>query len=345
MKKIAIANVMLGCDLGGIEQAALDYAEVLKLAGYDVYTIIHPQAAVRKALEAAKMPFVTLSNLGAWDVLAVQKLRGILKKHNIDVCIAHGNRALSLLRRAVIKQTLIAVTHNYKIKLKDIHAVFCPTQDLIRHAEHEGITKSDIFHIPNMVHVLPPITAERGRNNPPVIGSMGRFVAKKGFDVFIEALAILKSDGVAFRAELAGSGKEEHKLKSLAQKLGLNRELSFLGWIDNKRAFFNTVDVFCLPSHHEPFGIVLLEAMAQEIPVVTTASEGPSEIISDGINGLIVEKANSIKLAKALQLLINEPVTSRKLAKNAYDTVYDNYDISVISKKLEHAINSLVNAA
>lgn len=341
MTRLSIANVMLGCNLGGIEQAAIDYSIALKLAGHDVCMVIHPQAAIKGLLETSGIPFLMLKDFGAWDIFASIKLRMMLKKMKADISIAHGNRALSLLKRATSGKKLIAVAHNYNIRLNNAKIVFCPTKDLIRHAKSLGIPRTNIYHIPNMVRTNLPFT-QRERKSLPVIGAMGRFVEKKGFDVFIKSLAILRSQGIAFRAVLAGTGEEEEKLKSLAMNHGIGDILSFPGWVTDKNAFFESLDIFCLPSLHEPFGIVLLEAMAHGLPVVATNSEGPSEIITNGLNGIIVEKNNADQMALCIRQLLDEPVKFRRLSKNAFETIYDHYDISVVSKQLENALNAIM---
>ena len=331
-----IANVMLGRGLGGIEQALIDYSEALQLAGFDVCNIIHPKAAIKSILQKKNMPFATLDNFSAFDFFAAYKLHKLLKEIGADISIAHGNRALSLLRCAISKDKIIAVTHNYKIKCKGLKTVFCPTQDLMRYTKAQGVP--NIFHIPNMVRINQEF-AMRKISNPPVIGAMGRFVAKKGFDVFIEALAILKSENINFNAILAGDGEEKNFLHALAQARGLQERLKFTGWVENQQEFFNNIDIFCLPSHHEPFGIVLLEAMSQSLPVISSDSEGPSEIIQNGINGILFAKGNEIALANAIKELMSDRIEDNLLAINAYDRVKNNYDLSVVSSKLRKVLS------
>jgi len=335
-----IANVMLARGLGGIEQAIIDYSEALRLAGHEVCAIIHPDAAIKNTLQKSNITCFTLSNFGAWDPFAARRLRKLLKEQNIDVCIAHGNRGLSLLKLAADGQKLIAVTHNYKIKCKGVTSVFCPTKDLMQHAEKQHVAKENIFYIPNMVRAFPDITSRHGGKRK-VIGSMGRFVDKKGFDIFVKSLAIRKDRNIAFRAVLAGDGEEADALKALTSAKGLNDVLSFPGWVENKKDFFGNIDIFCLPSHHEPFGIVLLEAMAYGLPVVSTSSEGPSEILTDHINGILVEKSDPVAMADALQNLLEDEQTASILARNASENVKNNYDLPVVSRKLALALGSL----
>ncbi len=340
MKKLCIVNVMLSRGLGGIEQAVIDYSEALGYAGHKVYAVVHPDAAIIPQLQAKKIAYEILPNLGAWDVFAICKLRCLLKKLETDVAIAHGNRALSLLRYSARKRRLVAVMHNYKIKCKGLKAVFCPTHDLIRYTESQGVASQNIHHVPNLVRVSEDFIT-RKRHDPPIIGAMGRFVAKKGFDIFIESLVFLKQRNVIFKAVLAGGGEEEEKLKKLASDRGLSDILSFPGWVENKAEFFGSIDIFCLPSHHEPFGIVLLEAMAQSLPVISTDSEGPSEIISNGKDGILVTKNDMLALTDGLHELLSDPIEAQLLAINAFDTVKNNYDLPVISSKLDLALKGL----
>ena len=88
-----------------------------------------------------------------------------------------------------------------------------------------------------------------------------------------------------FVPSLPGKGRSARHSSASPTVHGLAGCAGFPGWVDDKPAFFAGIDVFCLPSHHEPFGIVLIEAMAQAMPIVATDSEGPSEILRDGIDG------------------------------------------------------------
>src|SRR5262249_15023020 len=154
-----------------------------------------------------------------------------------------------------------------------------------------------------------------------IIGTRGRFVAKKGFDVFITALARLRQSGVGFHAILAGDGPERGALERLAAELGLSDVLRFPGWVTDKAAFFSGIDVFCLPSLHEPFGIVLIEAMAHARPIVAADSEGPMEILRDGDDAIIVPRGDPDRLAKALATLSADSDRAARLAAHAYQHV------------------------
>jgi glycosyltransferase involved in cell wall biosynthesis len=333
---LRIANVMLGRGLGGLEQALLDHGDALGRTGHDVYAVIHPDAEVRPALEARGAKWRGLSHLGAWDMVAAMRLRRLLRQLRPDLCVAHGNRAMSLLRQAGAGP-VIAVLPNYKMTCRGAAAVLYPTLDLKRYAERQGVAESCLYHIPSMVDV-PPTPPPRGRGQPPVIGAMGRFVAKKGFEVFIAALGRLQSQGAVFRAVLAGEGPERAALERLATVHGLQNVLTFSGWVNDKSAFFAGIDVFCLPSHHEPFGIVLIEAMARAMPIVATDSEGPSEILCDGTHADLVPRGDAERLALALGRMIADPEHADRLGENAYRYARETFDLPCVAARLDLAV-------
>ena len=338
-----ILNVMLGRGLGGLEQALLDYAVALTQCGHEVHTVIHPDAALRAVLEANGAALHHLPHAGAWDPLAAMRLRRLLGQLRPDISIAHGNRAVSLLDKAGAAP-VGAVLANYKIKCAGVAAAFCPTLDLRRHAIRQGVPASRAYHVPYMVDV-PQAPRRYAWRTPPIIGTMGRFVAKKGFDIFIEALARLRTNGGAFRAILAGDGPERSLLERLAVEHSLGGVLSFPGWVTDKSQFFGGIDVFCLPSQHEPFGIVLIEAMAHGLPIVATDSEGPTEILHDGIDGMIVPRGDVVRLEQALEALIADRDNAETLAANAYRHVLATYDLPRVGTRLDLAVREVVARA
>src|SRR5215469_1866069 len=108
---------MLGRGLGGLEQALLDYNDALSRMGHDAHAVIHPAAAVRPALERRGAVWHGLAQLGAWDIVAAVRLRRLLRRIGADLSIAHGNRAMHLLRRAGAGP-VVAVLPNYKMSCR-----------------------------------------------------------------------------------------------------------------------------------------------------------------------------------------------------------------------------------
>jgi glycosyltransferase involved in cell wall biosynthesis len=337
-----IINLMLGRGRGGIEQAVQDYHEAMMLADIDVVSVLDKNAQMCRAFDAAGLPYETISPLGEWDIFTKRGLRALAKKHQADAMICHGNRAVSLALGAHIP--VIGVAHNYKLKKRfpKCDAVFCITKDLIEECVHLNIPREKLHHIPNMTRL--PAPTPRQWRTPPTIGTMGRFVEKKGMDIFIAALGALHDKGVPFKALIGGDGALAPALQAQAKSLGVTEQIEFIGWVKDKANFFAQLDIFVLPSQHEPFGIVLIEAMAAGLPVVTTDTEGPCEIITQHHDAIMVEKAKPYAMAAALGELIETPERALAMGHAARQTVADQYDLPVVSKRMKQALQRVVSS-
>jgi glycosyltransferase involved in cell wall biosynthesis len=337
-----ILNIMLGKGKGGLEQAALDYHEALLIAGHTPVSVIHPHSALRESFREQGGDTVLLPQHGEWDILAAWRLRKLAAQHEATLAIAHGNRAISLALKALkTRIPIIGVAHNYNIKrFPRCDGAFCITRDILEDMVHLDMPRETLFHIPNMVRTGEQPPREDFRD-PPVIGTMGRFVEKKGFDIYLHALKALHDQAIPFRAILGGDGALATRLQSQAAEFGIADKVTFTGWVSDKQAFFDSLDIFVLPSQHEPFGIVLIEAMQQGLPCVTTDSEGPCEIITHERNAIMVEKARPYQMAQALRALLEEPERARSLGEAAARTVRETYDIHIVSARLNRAISLL----
>jgi glycosyltransferase involved in cell wall biosynthesis len=175
-----------------------------------------------------------------------------------------------------------------------------------------------VAFVPNFLTET-PLVPSRPLRRPPVIGAMGRLVAKKGMNDFIEAIALLKRESLVFFAAIAGEGPERYALEALVRSYGLEDRLTFAGWVDS-RNFLRELDIFVLPSREEPFGIVTLEAWAAGLPVVATACEGPRSYIQHAENGLLIAPQAPAETAAALMRLLEDPDFALTLARNGQAT-------------------------
>ncbi len=337
--------MMLSSGSGGIEQAFLDYCEGLVQRGHRVTPVTVPVADVNAPLKAMGLQPVHLGNFSEWDVLAMWLFKRQLKRLKPDLVLAQTGRAFMLAGYGTKERCpLVAVAHNYNKRAHRFikaDAVFATTPDLVRFVVDEGVEAKRVYLIPNMIRVT-GLPEARAPQDLPVIGAMGRLVAKKGFDVFIEALRLLKARGMHFKAVLGGTGVEKKFLLQCAADAGLEDTLHFMDWVEDKKAFYTGLDVFCLPSHHEPFGIVLLEAFTYGTPVVATDSEGPRDIISPESDALLVPMGNAQAMADALARLLSDRALAAKLAANGFVKAKTLYSVESVSERIERAAQQVV---
>lgn len=345
-----IICAMFGKGLGGLEQSLLDYCRALNSQNFEVTALIHPESAIENKLvelrEELPITIEKIRNFGQWDLLAKQKIRNKIKSIEPDAIITFGNRALSLCKAAAKGLTpVIARTPNYNVeRMLSIEGIFHTTNNLKDHIQKLGYPEENLHHIPNMVNIPDEHSFKfQPYQNPPVIGTMGRFVKKKGFEEFLLALSKLHEQDLKFKAVIGGTGEEEKALRETAKKCDLEDMVEFVGWVDDKEQFFKSIDIFCLPSLLEPFGIVLLEAFLYGKPVVTTNAEGPSEIATHDHDALVVPKGNANAMAEALKDLLLDQPRAEVYAINAIKTIKKRYDTKIVSEKLNNAIKKVVS--
>lgn len=139
-----------------------------------------------------------------------------------------------------------------------------------------------------------------GLESPWKILYVGRLVREKGLDVLLCALRILKDRRRQFRCTVLGEGPLMNGFREQARSLGIIDEVVFAGAVPNAVSHFAAYDILAVPSRHESFGRVVLEAWSSRLPVAATQVEGLAELIDDGVNGLLVPTEQPFKLADAI---------------------------------------------
>lgn len=164
-----------------------------------------------------------------------------------------------------------------------------------------------------------------------LIGYIGRIHYTKGIHTLIQAMTEVVKNGPGAMLIIVGdividqSSEYLTRLKMLTQKLGLTDLVHFMPFQDNIRAVYDAVDLVVLPSLAEPFGRVLIEAMAMEKPVIGTRAGGAVEIVEDGITGLLVPPEDPYALAQAMfQLMKNREIAIRmaKMGRKRAETLF-----------------------
>ena len=164
---------------------------------------------------------------------------------------------------------------------------------------------------------------------------VGRLVHKKGFDVLVEACAILNQRGFHFETLIIGEhGEHERELRRQIEAHGLHDRVRLVGPLEQARLYreYQSADVFCLPCRvldngdRDGLPNVLMEAMACGLPVITTPVSGIPEIIKDGQNGTLVPPDDAVALANAIQRVSSDRMLARNLGRAGRMTVLERFD-------------------
>ena len=339
-----IINFISGKDLGGPKQSFILYSEALLNLGFQVNSVIRKGAPLKKIMHSMDIGVDEVSYIRTthpWFVKkSIQNLRKSLLPMNASVVFVHKQLDIELVRGALgVGPKIIGIIHGFNAKhIKHADVLIAVSTKVKEFLVSSGYTKT-IYVVPNMVKIGPDVVY---RDLPaiPLIGAMGVFRRKKGFHILIKALSILKQRGVQFRAVIAGKGRITWYLQHLRWKLDLKKELTMRGWVSNNERdeFIDNIDLYVLPSRTETFGMVVVEAMARMKRVIATKCGGPEEIITDGIDGFLVEKESPEAMADKLEELIKNPNNSKAIPGNAYHVAIDKYAIDSVGKNLAKII-------
>lgn len=335
-----ILNITFSKGLGGLEQTFIDYTKALELQGNEVISIIHSKSKITSNAEA-----IRINAFSKYDPFAFIKLAHLIKKEKPDAILTHGNKAHSITKiaRNLSNQKVlhIGVCHSDGFNIiKKTDYIISVGKKLLDNLLASGFKKEKSTCINNMID-LSDSHNNRTPSTTTRIGFLGRFDNCKGADLFIEALSKVKSNGINFKAIIGGDGEEREKLTRIAIDRGIQESIEMIGWVEDKEKFFNNIDILCVPSREESFGIVILEAMKYGVPVIASNVSGPSEIITHGTDGLLFKSEDIEDLAAKIKELFSSDELRTKLRNNGSKTV-QQYDISKVSKQLNDTIATWV---
>ena len=207
--------------------------------------------------------------------------------------------------------------------------------------EMKQYTKNEITVIGNMVDFSMFIPEEKKKSKDIKLFSLAYLVPEKGIDRLIKAFAEAFKDENNIKLRIGGYGNKEEEYKNLSSDLGMNEKITFLGEVKREDVVkeMNNCDGFVLPSEHETFGVVYIEALSLGKPVLGTKNGGAEDIIKD-FNGILVENKNHEALVEGLKNFVKKiPEFSEKEIR---ENCINSYSEKVIIEKIKEVYKKVL---
>jgi len=344
-KSIVIINNGLG--MGGIQKASTFLANVFADLGHEVIVLALYKTDKLFFYLNEKVKFIEpsfdRSAYSPWLYVIKMMLyiRRNVKKINPDVVMAFGEwtnsfvilstRQLSipvfLSDRMSPTLSLGRIQNSLKKQTYPFATGIIAQTSYAKHILSEKTKNRNIEVIPNPVNAID--VTECPKKNQVI--TIGRLTKEKGHTYLIEAFSKIKNK--EWQLLIVGDGKERESLERKCTELGLQNRVIFAGEQKDLTKFLSESKIFILPSLSEGFPNALIEAMSVPRACISTdCIAGPRDIIEDGVNGMLIEPANSDSMAKAIDTLIEDENLRNSIAKNAFK-IRENLNIDVIAKR------------
>ena len=148
-------------------------------------------------------------------------------------------------------------------------------------------------------------------------------------------------------SSIVGTGYYMDALRGQANYLGIQHQVQFLGYVtdDELRKLYRIADIVCIPSLYEPFGIVALEGMAANVPVVTSDTGGLRDFVEHMVTGVLTYTGDSNSLAWAYYEILRNPDLANRLSQEAYKRVHETYNWRAIAKRTSETYEAVMSEA
>ncbi len=336
LSRLRVLHFVTGGFSGGATQVAIALVNAA-LAGNSMTPLLvlrrkrHTPKERLVELERDGVPFALVAG---WSHLAtIFALHRVCRKFKPDILVAHGfsehlwGRYAGLLAKV---PHLVHVEHNTRERysawrLMQSRWLARRTDRIVGCSEGvrlallaQGLPADRVVAVANGIRVEPFSGADGidFATRQPGIVMVARLSKQKDHVSLLQALALLAARGLRPLLHLAGGSKQTHKepLARLAQNLGIQAQVKFLGVIRNVPELLMQNQICVLSTHHEGMPLALIEGMAAGCAVVGSDVPGVREIIENNVDGILVGAANAQALADALERLLGDPIEAEKLS-------------------------------
>lgn len=161
-----------------------------------------------------------------------------------------------------------------------------------------------------------------------LVGSVGNIRPVKGYDILVEAAAIVCKSDQAVRFSHAGEGALKEQLEARCMELGISDRFNFMGANRDVQTFLSALDIYVQPSRSEGLSNAIIEAMAARLPVVATDVGGNPDLIENDVTGLLTPSEDSSALAEKILQLVRQPTMRSALADRAFNKVLEKFQLT-----------------
>lgn len=345
--------------LGGQELRIVAEAQGLRARGHAVVLAVQPSSQLARLARQAGIAVEEIRMSPERLPAIIADFLRAIRHHRVDVINTHGSLdswAASIAgrlsaRKPVIvrsrhKTTPIAPSWRHRVLYRSLpHAIVTTGEAVRRHlVEEHGVPSERVVSIPTGVdvrrfvrHGHPDRSSEHGEDNEEtIVGTVAFLRDYKGLDVLIAAAREIVAVHPHVKVWIIGEGPERGRLERMIDDLGLEKHVKLWGHRTEIPQWLSCMKVFVMPSTGaEGVPQALTQALAMERPVVASSVGGIPEVVEHGLTGLLVPPNDPNRLAKAVLLLLGNPVLRDRLGRAGRRRVVEEYSLTRMLEKTE----------
>jgi glycosyltransferase involved in cell wall biosynthesis len=342
---------------GGAETVFIDLATRLPENQYRSVVVIRGKGWVYEELCRRGLEPVLLDAKGSFNWRYLYRVCQLVRREHVDLIQSHllGSNVYSSLAGILTRTPVVATFHGSvdigenerfkRLKSRVINTGACSIIAVTDSLRDDIIsrTRLDQHKIRVIYNGIDTARFQRPRSSALrekhgwadddiIIGSLGNIRPAKGYDILLQAAALLEQRPGSYRFVIAGQGKGRlhEELLALRKQLGLGEQVKFLGFIDDAADFLAGLDLFLSTSISEGLPLSAIQAMVAKLPLIATRCGGYEGLVSHQENGWLVEVGNPRAIADAIELVAGDSGLRMRLAENARQYAIETFDISVM---------------
>lgn len=360
-KKLKILYMITGLKLGGAEIQLLNMVKNINRDLFDCSILyIKGEPDIEGDFNNLNIKVYNNSIYSLFNPIKYVEIFRIIKNNDFDILhthLIHCNLIGRVIGRLAGVKSIINSEHNtsnwqknnffliilYKITLKYVDIIHCISNSVkTKITDKIDIDNKKLRIVYNGINMNHFITKQEGIKKElfsiepyPVLGCVSRLDKRKGLEYLIRAIKILKNTYKNIKLLLVGEGSEKKSLTKLVNDLKLEEQILFVGKTNETKKYLQALDVFVLPSLQEGLSIAIIEAMAAGVPVIASNVNGIPEVVTNNLDGILIDPQDEYKIAKAVEKLINNKTFRDSLVENAYEKVKVKFDIKNIVNEFQ----------
>lgn len=314
----------------------LRYVKLSKTLGHQNSCLINKDSNFIFDLVRSQMSVRTMSFPIIRTFLYSNYISSVAADVNPDLVICYDKYSAAILKNSNYK--VVAISPVFSKRIVGVNEVVVTnsffSKKYIERGQNPGAISiiPDFFNFNARIEAFKKIIPKTQFSRPVIIGSMGHFIENNQFDVLIRALALIDVGKYPYRAMIAGSGKEEYKLRQIARIYRIEDRIEFIGEVTDKVSFYNECDIVCIPGI-DAVSDVVFESMLAQRPIIAARTNGIEEFIENEKEGALFNNGNAEDMAKSLIKYFLYQDLACKYATQAHKKIIQMLDGASLSEK------------